>query len=204
MTVTSVERYWRRPWVRIVGIYRKETQFFDLRLQIALIVSRLLPPLVGNTVRASLLRWGGVSIGRGTVFGGPTIVVGFFGATGLRIGRDCIINGRTFFDVTEHIELGDRTALGQDVMILTSSHQVGDATCRCGEQFERPVSIGPGAWVAARAVILPGVTIGAGAVVATGAVVTKDVPPNTLVAGVPARVIKHLDAEGNTVLVPVT
>jgi acetyltransferase-like isoleucine patch superfamily enzyme len=56
-----------------------------------------------------------------------------------------------------------------------------------------PVTIGAGVWVGARAMIMPGVTIGDGAVIAAGAVVTKDVPPNTLVAGVPARIVRELD-----------
>jgi maltose O-acetyltransferase len=56
----------------------------------------------------------------------------------------------------------------------------------------RPVSIEDGAWIAARVTILPGVTIGRGTVVAAGAVVTRDVPPNTLAAGVPARVKREL------------
>jgi acetyltransferase-like isoleucine patch superfamily enzyme len=58
-----------------------------------------------------------------------------------------------------------------------------------------PVKIGDNVWLGARATVLKGVTIGDGAVVAAGALVTRDVPSRTVVAGVPARVIKHLDAE---------
>lgn len=163
------------------------------RLQVALLAARLLPPLVGSSVRPALLRLGGLSIGRGTVFGGATTIAGYLGASGLRIGNDCIINGRTFFDVTEHIEVGDRVGLGQDVMILTGSHDIGDPDRRTGRQFERPVVIGSGAWIGARSMVLPGVTVGAGSVVAGGSVVTKDVAPDTLVAGVPARLVRHLD-----------
>jgi len=54
------------------------------------------------------------------------------------------------------------------------------------------VSVEDGAWIAARVTVLPGVTIGRGSVVAAGAVVTRDVPPNCLVAGVPARVLREL------------
>ena len=56
-------------------------------------------------------------------------------------------------------------------------------------------AIGEGAWIGARSVVLPGVSIGNGAVVAAGAVVTRDVPANTLVGGVPAQHLRHLDGD---------
>lgn len=60
-----------------------------------------------------------------------------------------------------------------------------------GKEKSAPIHIGNHVWIGARATILKGVTIGDGAVVAAGAVVNKDVPPNTLVGGVPARIIKE-------------
>ena len=83
-------------------------------------------------------------------------------------------------------------ALGHGVLILTSSHEFGDQWRRGGEHITAPVTIERGAWIGARGVLLPGVTIGHGAVVGAGAVVTTDVPPNTLVAGVPARTVRSL------------
>ena len=68
-------------------------------------------------------------------------------------------------------------------------HAVGELD---GHGKTAPIMIGDDVWLATRAVVLKGVTVGSGAVVATGAVVTKDVPPHTLVAGVPARVIRSL------------
>ncbi len=64
---------------------------------------------------------------------------------------------------------------------------------RAGRSIAAPVVIEPGSWIGARATILGGVTIGEGAVVAAGAVVTRSVPPDTLVGGVPATVIRELD-----------
>ena len=58
--------------------------------------------------------------------------------------------------------------------------------------FARPVVVGKGVWIGSHATILPGVTIGEGAVVAAGAVVARDVPARTVVAGVPAKVIKNI------------
>ena len=82
---------------------------------------------------------------------------------------------------------------GHDIMILTGEH---DYT-KFGQERKlstsaRPVHIKQGAWLATRCIIMPGVTVGEHAVVAAGAVVTRDVAPYTVVAGVPAKVIKEL------------
>ncbi|MGO4784646.1 acyltransferase [Cryobacterium sp. W22_MBD10_FK3] len=84
------------------------------------------------------------------------------------------------------IAIGNNVNIGGYVQIFTLEHdpQAEDFGVQGG-----PVSIGDMAYIATRAIILPGVTIGEGAVVAAGAVVTKDVPPYTIVGGVPARFI---------------
>lgn len=61
-----------------------------------------------------------------------------------------------------------------------------------GEEIRRPVHIGKNAWIACQVTILKGVTIGEGAVVAAGSIVTRDVPPYTVVAGNPAKIVKYL------------
>ena len=99
-----------------------------------------------------------------------------------------------------YLELGDEIIIGNDVsfgpetMILTSTHDTNAGTPerRAVEVTCKPVVIKDGAWLGARCTILPGVTVGEGAIVAAGAVVHRDVAPNTLVAGVPARVVKEL------------
>jgi acetyltransferase-like isoleucine patch superfamily enzyme len=91
--------------------------------------------------------------------------------------------------------IGDRTLVGPSVCICTGTHDV-DPSIRQeqGGSFARAIRIGDDCWIGARAVILPGVTIGDGSIVAAGAVVSKDVASNCVVGGVPARVIRHLDS----------
>ena len=81
------------------------------------------------------------------------------------------------------------------VIIITDDHEIGPPWHRCGDRVARPVVIEDGVWIGARVTLLPGVTIGRGSVVAAGAVVNKDVPPNTLVGGVPARILRTLPGD---------
>jgi maltose O-acetyltransferase len=89
------------------------------------------------------------------------------------------------------VTIGKNTMLAPGVTILTANHDYSKA----GEEamatvLKKPVTIGSGVWIASGAIILPGVKIGDGAVVGAGSVVTSDVPPNVVVAGIPARVQK--------------
>jgi maltose O-acetyltransferase len=95
-------------------------------------------------------------------------------------------------DLGASISIGDKVSLGHGVLVLTGTHEIGPPSHRAGRLVTEPVSIGDGAWLGSRCVIFPGVKIGAGAVVAAGAVVTEDVPANTVVAGVPAQIVKSL------------
>ena len=94
------------------------------------------------------------------------------------------------------IIIGNRAQIAYHVTLITGDHHIGPPASRAGVMNARPITIGEGAWIGARVVVLPGVTIGAGAVVAAGAIVTKDVAPNTLVAGVPARFLRKLPMDG--------
>ncbi|MEO6157342.1 MAG: acyltransferase [Ilumatobacteraceae bacterium] len=171
----------------------EETTSADVRLTLCLGVSRLLPTLLANRLRTNLVRLGGVTIGRGTTIGGRIMIYGANGAASLvRIGRDCWINADCTFDASDRIDVGDRVAIGQQVLVLTNSHHIGTTESRAGRLHNQPVSIGPGSWIGARSVILPGTTLGAGCIVAAGSVVNRSVPPNSLVGGVPARLIRRL------------
>ena len=103
-----------------------------------------------------------------------------------RIGIHCTVIGP--------VSIGNNVNLAQGITVTALNHNFEDVTRRIDEQgiSTKPVTIGDDVWIGANAVILPGVTIGRHVVVAAGAVVTKDVPSFSLVAGVPAKVIKEL------------
>lgn len=92
------------------------------------------------------------------------------------------------------VTIGNHVNLAQGITVAALNHNFAEKDLRIDEQgvSTNPVTIGDDIWIGANAVILPGVTIGNHSVVAAGAVVTKDVPPHTLVAGVPAKKIKEL------------
>ena len=92
------------------------------------------------------------------------------------------------------VTIGSHVNLAQGITVTALNHNFAEKDLRIDEQgvSTNPVTIGNDIWIGANAVILPGVTIGDHSVVAAGAVVTKDVPPHTLVAGVPAKIIKEL------------
>jgi len=167
---------------------------FDARALMARLLIAPLPRGAASRLRARLLRLSGMAIGDGTLLLSGFSLIGSRGSwRNLVIGRQCFINDGCVFDAAGLIEIGDEVNLGQGVLITTSSHVIGTPDRRAGRLTPKPVRIEAGAWLASRAVILPGVTVGEGAIVAAGAVVTRSVAPNTLVGGVPARVIRHLD-----------
>ena len=90
--------------------------------------------------------------------------------------------------------IGSDVMMGPEVLIFDRGHAFSDARRSIGQQGEtesRPPVIGNDVWIGARAIILPGVTVGDGAVIGAGAVVAKDIPANTVVAGNPARQVGH-------------
>lgn len=106
----------------------------------------------------------------------------------LKIGKQVFINSGAMFTDLGGIELEDKVLVGPNVTIISVNHSL-DPEKRHGVEL-KAVLIKENAWLGANATILPGVTVGENAVVAAGAVVSKDVPANTVVAGVPAKVIK--------------
>lgn len=133
------------------------------------------------------------------VFGGPlpesvTIYPPFYTEHGLAttFGRNVFVNqGCTFMD-GGGISIGDNVMIAPKVSLITGGHPLPLAERRA-YTATAPIVIEDDVWIGAAAVVTQGVTIGAGSVVAAGAVVTRDVPAGTVVAGVPARVIKSID-----------
>lgn len=104
------------------------------------------------------------------------------------IGCDCELPRGTFLKCSEGLVIGDRVFLGHDASFYGAGHDVDDPLMPANYA---PIRIEDGVWIASRATILMGVTVGQGAVVAYGAVVTRDVPEWTVVGGVPARFIRY-------------
>ena len=118
---------------------------------------------------------------------------------GIRCGKNVSINSGAVIDGRGEIEIGDYTMIGPNVCIASSDHQylnTNQPMCMQGHK-NAPVKISEDVWVGANATILSGITIGQGSIVAAGAVVTKDVPPYAIVAGIPAKVIKHRKEQGH-------
>ncbi len=148
------------------------------------------------TTRTALLRAAGVHIGKHSLIQGELWLTG----TGnvcelLRIGDNTLITRRLHVDLGAPVRIGNYVRIGHDVSILTVSHAVGSRDFRAGPRSFGEIAIEDGCWIGSRSTLLPGVVIGSGAIVAAGAVVTRSVPPDTLVAGVPARVIRELPAD---------
>lgn len=111
----------------------------------------------------------------------------------VRMGENCFINHGLTVMSRGGVEIADDVMIGPNASLLTANHDFEDHMVLLCQK----IRIGENAWIGANATILPGVTVGKNAVVASGAVVTRDVEPNTVVGGNPARVIKRLDQKGD-------
>jgi acetyltransferase-like isoleucine patch superfamily enzyme len=122
-----------------------------------------------------------------------TLIPPFYADHGLNItvGRAVFIGAGCAFTGHATITIADEVMIAHRVNLVTSGHPV-EPDRRRSYITAAPITIATNVWIGAAATVLPGVTIGADSVVAAGAVVTHDVPPATLVAGVPAVVIRHL------------
>jgi maltose O-acetyltransferase len=140
-------------------------------------------------VKRTLLRFAGAKIGERVKVVGPI----YFEAS-LSIGDDSWI-GRNFTAYGHgNVKIGRDCDFGPEVTILTGSHHVGGSKRRAGQGTRLNVEIGNGNWIGARSTILGDVAIGDGCVVGCCSLVNKDVSSNCLVAGVPGKVVKVLEA----------
>ncbi|MDZ5610832.1 sugar O-acetyltransferase [Bacillus pseudomycoides] len=109
----------------------------------------------------------------------------------ITIGKNVFFNTGCSFQDRGGINIGNGSMIGMNVTIATLNHGLSLETRNI--TYSSPVIIGENVWIGSSSTILPGVTVGDNSVVAAGAVVTKDVPKNAVVAGVPARVVKEID-----------
>jgi acetyltransferase-like isoleucine patch superfamily enzyme len=106
----------------------------------------------------------------------------------LTLGKDVFINSGCRFQDTGGITIGDGSLIGHGSTLTTLNHGIDPD--RRADMIPSPVTIGRKVWLGAGVTIVPGVTIGDGAIVGAGSVVTKDVPANAIVGGVPAKLIR--------------
>ncbi|MFI5239829.1 MAG: sugar O-acetyltransferase [Gemmatimonadales bacterium] len=113
------------------------------------------------------------------------------GGNEIRVGHNVFVNQNcTFYDLGG-LDIADDVMIGPNVSLITTGHPIEPAQRRA--VTATPIVIEKGVWIAAGVTIIGGVTVGENSVVAAGSVVTRDVPPNTLVGGNPARVIRSID-----------
>ncbi|WP_116997621.1 acyltransferase [Desertimonas flava] len=161
---------WLLAAVNIVNMLTPTTRWFGVRR----VAYRISGVSVGEGVRIcgrSVVQYPNVSIGPGTWIGARTEMISTPDAR-IRIGANC--------DISE------------DVIICCGSHVLGNASRRAGEPSSRSITIGDGSWIGLRATILGGVSIGEGSVIAAGALVRDSCPPDSVLAGVPAKLVRTL------------
>ncbi|MBI2617076.1 acyltransferase [Candidatus Gottesmanbacteria bacterium] len=159
------------------------TRVFNIFLDFELMILRFVGHIPIHWVRRLLYRLVGIKIGKSSTI---HMFANFYQPGGITIGEDTIVGDHAFLDGRARLIIGSHVAISSQVLIYNSQHDIHsqDFAVEYGEvNISNYVFIGP------RVTILPGVHIGIGAVVAAGAVVTKDVDPFTIVAGVPAEKI---------------
>lgn len=128
----------------------------------------------------------GVKIGKRTHVSMHQFITGYYTGCRISIGDNTVINRHCYLDGREGLFIGNNVNVSFQVCFITLQHDPK------GPDFKSvggPVTIKDHVWLGARCIILPGVTVGEGAVVGAGAVVAKDVPPYSIVGGIPAKVI---------------
>ena len=108
----------------------------------------------------------------------------------IHLGKNVFINSGCRFQDQGGIYIGDNVLIGHNVVLATLNHNENPQ--KRGNLIPAPIKIGNDVWIGSNVTVTPGVTIGDNAIVAAGAVVTRDVEENTIVAGVPARYIRDI------------
>ncbi len=168
---------------------------YHFKFILANFICGLLPDFWSGSVRARVYRLVGFKLGRGCfIMKNLELLSGFPNFyQKLELGSNVLISTYVVINLDEKVTLEENVTLSPFVRIYTGTHEIGSSSRRTTKAIAKPVLIERGSWIALGATILPGVTIGYGSIVAAGAVVTRDVPPNSFVAGIPARVVKNLE-----------
>jgi len=154
----------------------------------------IMPDFALPGLRAQCYRLAGCDIGqRASVLGRPRLLGGGGIAGRLHLGEGSLVAPGVVFGLDGEITVGRNVSISPQVTLYTATHALGFGSQRMNPAMTpKPIVVEDGVWIGMRALILPGVTLGQGCVVSAGAVVTLDVPPNTLVAGNPATVQQKL------------
>jgi acetyltransferase-like isoleucine patch superfamily enzyme len=153
--------------------------------------------ILEDNVSINALSKNGIKFGRNVSIGKSVMIVctGVIAhkGVGLEIGDDTGINAQSYMGCQGGVKIGSNVIMGPGVRIFSENHnfQNIDRPIRVQGVTRKEVVIEDDCWIGAGATLLAGVHVGRGSVIAAGSVVTKDVLPNTVVAGVPASVIKH-------------
>ena len=111
----------------------------------------------------------------------------------IHVGDNFFANYNVTILDNREVRIGDNVMIGPNTLIATVGHPLSPAKRRAHTAIAKPVRIGNDVWIGGNVTILPGISIGSNVVIAAGAVVTKDVPSNSLVGGVPAKFIRELE-----------
>jgi acetyltransferase-like isoleucine patch superfamily enzyme len=109
----------------------------------------------------------------------------------IKVGKNVFINACCKFQDQGGIEIGNGVLIGHNVTLATLNHD--ERPSHRQNIYPKPIKIGDNVWIGSNATILQGVTIGNGAIIGANAVVTKDVPENAIVAGIPAKIIRKVN-----------
>jgi len=132
---------------------------------------------------AAALRVAGIKLGKSSAFWGlPTFSGSGNVGSRLSIGEHCGFNLGCHFELEDSVTIEDHVSVGHQVMFLTKKRDASGNALH-GPTLTAPVRVCQGAWLGARCVVMPGVTIGAGSVIGASVVVAEDVPPNVLLSG---------------------
>ena len=161
----------------------------DLRFALCHLIARLLPNYMLCSARAWLYRAGGCDIASGVAVQGALHLLGSGAiAPHLHIASGAIVAPLCVFGLDADISIGRNASIGPGTTFHTATHDIGFASRRMQLALEaHPIVVEEGVWIGARALVLPGLTIGRGSVVAAGAVVMDDVLPNVFASGNPAQ-----------------